>query len=277
MALFAGLLACLTLWWLSKNGNGLGRRLKRALGQGVGAVTGGTQTRTLGAVSLLAGGFLLLHGNLVLAALLGLSGVWMIEGQDSMTARLRRMIRPATAGRPRDSQKSRDPRDSHAPQAPPAPQDPYQSQDRRFRTTLIEAHLRPDGSLRTGRVTAGPLAGAWIDAMPNEAVVGLLRLCRVRDPMGFALLEPYLDRRAPGWRVDAERDRDPGPRRAPNPGAMTQEEAYQILGLQRGATAEQIRTAHRSLMKRAHPDQGGSAEGAARVNAARDRLLNRHR
>jgi curved DNA-binding protein CbpA len=58
---------------------------------------------------------------------------------------------------------------------------------------------------------------------------------------------------------------------------MTQEEAYEILGLQRGATAEQIRSAHRSLMKRAHPDQGGSAEGAARVNAARDRLLNRHR
>jgi curved DNA-binding protein CbpA len=58
---------------------------------------------------------------------------------------------------------------------------------------------------------------------------------------------------------------------------MTQEEAYQVLGLQRGATAEEIRSAHRSLMKRAHPDQGGSAERAARINAARDRLLNRHR
>lgn len=266
MALFAGLLACLTLWWLSKNGNGLGRRLRRALGQGIGAVTGGT--RTLGAVSLLAGGFLLLHGNLVLAALLGLSGVWMIEGQESMTARLRRMVRPGTANKPRTSQ---DPGPS------PAPQDPYETQDRRFRTTLIEAHLRQDGSLRTGRVTAGPSAGAWIDAMPNEAVIGLLRLCRVRDPLGVALLEPYLDRRAPGWRVDAERNRNPGPRSASNPGALTQEEAYQILGLQRGATTEQIRTAHRTLMKRAHPDQGGSAEGAARVNAARDRLLNRHR
>ena len=95
MALFAGLLACLTLWWLSKNSDGLGRRLRRALGQGLGAVMGGT--RTLGAVSLLAGGFLLLHGNLVLAALLGLSGVWMIEGQESMTARLRRMMRSGSA------------------------------------------------------------------------------------------------------------------------------------------------------------------------------------
>lgn len=252
MVLFAGLLACLTLWWLSKNG-GLGRRLKRGLGAGLAAALGGARLQTFGAFALLAAGFLLLRGNFVLAALLGLSGVWLIEGQAAMTARLRRFIRPGPGQGARDAE------------------------DRRFRTTLIDALLRPDGSLRTGRVIAGPGAGTWLDAMPTGAVVELLRLCRLRDAAGAALLEPYLDRRSPGWRVDAEGDRDPRPRRPPNPGAMTQEEAYQVLGLQRGATAEEIRSAHRSLMKRAHPDQGGSAERAARVNAARDRLLNRHR
>ncbi len=253
MALFAGLLACLTLWWLSKNSGGLGRRLRRGLRAGLDAARGRARLPTFGTFALLAAGFLLLRGNIVLAALLGLSGVWMIEGQAAMTARLRRLIRPRSGDRPRDPQ------------------------DRRFRTVLIDALLRPDGSLRTGRVIAGPGAGAWLDSMPTGAVVELLRLCRIRDAAGAALLEPYLDRRAPGWRVDAEGDRDPRPRRPPHPGTMTQEEAYEILGLQRGATAEQIRSAHRSLMKRAHPDQGGSAEGAARVNAARDRLLNRHR
>jgi hypothetical protein len=253
MALLAGLLVCLSLWWLSKNRDGLGRRLRRALGQGVGAALGRARLPVFGAFALLAAGFLLLHGNLVLAALLGLGGVWMIEGQVAMTERLRRVIRPAPG------------RDARSPQ------------DRRLRTILIDAWLQPDGSLRTGQVMAGPGAGAWLDAMPTGAVVELLRLCRLRDAAGAALLEPYLDRRAPGWRVDAQRDRDPRPGGAPNPGAMTQEEAYQVLGLQRGATAEQIRSAHRSLMKSAHPDQGGSAERAARVNAARDRLLNRHR
>ena len=58
---------------------------------------------------------------------------------------------------------------------------------------------------------------------------------------------------------------------------MTQEEAHQILGLQSGATLQQIRTAHRTLMKRWHPDQGGTVEGASRINAARDRLVSRHR
>lgn len=248
MVLFAVLLACATLWWLSKNGDGVGRRLGRAFGKGVGAVTGAVRPQKLGgAFALAAAGFLLLHGNLVLAALLGLGGIWMIEGQAAMTERLARLV------------KSR-----FGPGL-------------RHRTALLDVRLRPDGSIRDGRVTAGPGAGARLDALPAEILVALLQACRARDPEGAALLEPYLDRRAPGWRVDAERDRDPRPGRPAYPGSMTQEEAYQILGLQRGATAEQVRTAHRSLMKLTHPDQGGSADRAARVNAARDRLLNRHR
>lgn len=54
---------------------------------------------------------------------------------------------------------------------------------------------------------------------------------------------------------------------------MTIEEAYLVLGLNPGATREEIKAAHRNLIRRSHPDQGGTAYLAAKVNAAKDVLL----
>ena len=142
-----------------------------------------------------------------------------------------------------------------------------------IRTASIEL----DRKGREGTVLVGPHAGQRLSLVPVPDLVGLERLCREADPAGARLLQLYLDRRSPGWRVDAQRNADAGTGRATRPGTMTEEEAYQILGLERGATLEQVRAAHRALMLRLHPDQGGSAERAARVNAARDRLTHRHR
>ena len=69
-------------------------------------------------------------------------------------------------------------------------------------------------------------------------------------PRASRLFEAYLDRREPGWREDVEGDRDAGPRRPADAGAMTDEEAYQILGLPPGAGEAEIRAAHRRLMMR---------------------------
>lgn len=54
---------------------------------------------------------------------------------------------------------------------------------------------------------------------------------------------------------------------------MSREEAYQVLGLEPGASPERIRDEYRRLMKKMHPDQGGTNYLAARINEARKVLL----
>jgi hypothetical protein len=60
-------------------------------------------------------------------------------------------------------------------------------------------------------------------------------------------------------------------RAAPKPVPLS--EARQLLGVSEDASLEDIRAAHRRLISRVHPDAGGSAELANRVNAARDTLV----
>ena len=54
---------------------------------------------------------------------------------------------------------------------------------------------------------------------------------------------------------------------------LRRDEAYSVLGLNAGATADDIKAAHKRLIKQVHPDAGGSEYLAARINAAKDALL----
>jgi DnaJ family protein C protein 19 len=54
---------------------------------------------------------------------------------------------------------------------------------------------------------------------------------------------------------------------------MRASEARTLLGVGEGASLDDIRAAHRRLIARVHPDAGGSAGLATRVNAARDALI----
>jgi DnaJ domain len=145
----------------------------------------------------------------------------------------------------------------------------------RVRTAFIEMELDHDSGVMRGRILAGTHQGASLAALDPQTLIGLLGSM---DADSRKLLAAYLDRRQPGWRAHAQRDADAGEgRRAASTGKMTEEEAYQILGVQPGAGADDISRAHRSLMKKLHPDQGGSTYLAARVNEAKDVLLRRHR
>jgi hypothetical protein len=125
-----------------------------------------------------------------------------------------------------------------------------------------------------GRILAGQHEGVPLEALDIATLVGLLAGI---DEESRALLAAYLDRRDPRWRENADGDATAGQGPPSRSGKMTPEEAYQILGLEPGASAAEIGRAHRTLMKKLHPDQGGSTYLAARVNEAKDILLRRHR
>ena len=121
------------------------------------------------------------------------------------------------------------------------------------------ADLPDSGSTRSIRLTC---------SAPEE--------CHANDPDGVRLLEAYLDRRFPDWRTADQNDEPAHPEARSSSATMTKEEAYQVLGLPPGAGPDEVRRVHRTLMKKLHPDQGGSTYLAARVNQAKDTLLDRH-
>jgi DnaJ-like protein len=145
----------------------------------------------------------------------------------------------------------------------------------RVRSAFLEMELYHDTGAMRGRILAGQYEGLSLDALDAKTLIGFLGEI---DEESRDLLMAYLDRRQPRWREDVQADAATGQTRpARSTGKMTDEEAYQILGVHPGATAEEIGRAHRTLMKKLHPDQGGSTYLAARVNEAKDVLLRRHR
>lgn len=143
----------------------------------------------------------------------------------------------------------------------------------RVRSSFFEMELDHDTGKMRGRVLAGKYEGVTLEALDVTTLTSLLGEV---DEESRALLMAYLDRRDAGWREHAQGDAAAG-RAAPSTGKMSEQEAYQILGLQPGASARDISGAHRALMKKLHPDQGGSTYLAARVNEAKEILLRRHR
>jgi hypothetical protein len=146
-------------------------------------------------------------------------------------------------------------------------------QTSRVRSQFIDMMLDHDSGNLSGQIVAGPYAGHSLDEFDLSQLTAMISGF---DAESVSLLESYLDRRFPAWRQNAQGNAAGGQGRAAASGKMTNEEAYQILGLQPGAGRDEIGRAHRGLMKKLHPDQGGSTYLAARVNEAKDTLLRTH-
>jgi hypothetical protein len=236
VTLLYGILAVLLFWWLSKLFASANPKILAKV-----VKSGG------GVLSLGVAGLLMMRGRMDMALFMGGIGAWLLGWSATGPGGIRF----------------------------PWGQDAAATPGARSKVTsaLLAMELDHDSGAMTGTVSGGSFAGRNLDDLSLAEIGALMRECLARDPEGARLLEAYLDRRSPGWREDADRHRDAGQGRAPGTGAMTHQEAYEILGLQPGAGEEAIREAHRALMKRIHPDAGGTSGLAARVNQAKDVLL----
>jgi hypothetical protein len=142
------------------------------------------------------------------------------------------------------------------------------------RSAMVEMRLDHDSGAMTGSVLAGGYAGRALETLSRPELLGLWQELARDDPGGARLLEAYLDRRFAGWR-EADQGEAHGRGKGGAGGTMSRKEALEVLGLPEGASAADIIRAHRVLMKKLHPDHGGSTALAARVNQAKDVLMQR--
>jgi hypothetical protein len=141
-------------------------------------------------------------------------------------------------------------------------------------TAFLRMRLDHDTGTMSGTVLAGEFRGRELAELALPDLIQLWLSLRAEDTESVPLLEAWMDRRfGEAWRDAAAEaaGEEEGPRAAGGP--LSRADAYAILGLKDGASREEIREAHRRLMRAAHPDRGGSDWLAARINEARDVLL----
>lgn len=145
-----------------------------------------------------------------------------------------------------------------------------------MRTTYLKMVLDHDTGLFDGLVIKGTYRGTALSTMTLDE----LRLLQVEvspDPESVHILNTYLDHAHAGARREETGDAGANGKthqssRQAN-GGMGEEEARDLLGLSRGASADEIKASHRRLIKQVHPDHGGTDYLAHKINQAKDLLL----
>jgi hypothetical protein len=133
----------------------------------------------------------------------------------------------------------------------------------------LYSRARPRDLVKGMRFSGGVFLGLVTVAL---AITGRVGLAFLAAAGAWALLTgtmpPWMRFPQSGGNTGGSREAPPSRR-----GAMSHSEALKVLGLEEGATEEQIRAAHRRLILQIHPDKGGTSYLAAKINEAKDVLL----
>lgn len=134
-----------------------------------------------------------------------------------------------------------------------------------FRTQYLNAKLQFGRQVSVeGTVIDGPHAEKKLQELTNDELVELANFYKEKCKRSYYLILVMLQKSGTSQQHQQQ---------FVDNTALTREEAVQILGLQGEFTEEDIKLAHRKLMQKLHPDKGGNAWLASRVNLAKDLLL----
>lgn len=132
----------------------------------------------------------------------------------------------------------------------------------------LRLHIQHHDGYMHGEITAGPHRGRSLAQLSFAELIELHQLYLQRDQEAAALLASYLRQTYSQWQNPQERTTPPTPQEK-----LSREEALAILGLSEPVDIAQIIQTHRQLIQKLHPDRGGSDWLASRLNAAKERLL----
>ena len=147
------------------------------------------------------------------------------------------------------------------PSAPPAKSE--------IHSRFIHMVLFHDTGEMDGTVLEGQFKDARLSSLSLEQLLALLTEVS-SDADSQNLLHAYLDREHEDWNADASYQEAPA---SDGAGEMDEAQALDILGLEQGASPDDVKEAHKRMMQKVHPDRGGSTWLAAKTNAAKDYLL----
>ena len=138
-----------------------------------------------------------------------------------------------------------------------------------LRSESLEIKVNIGNGSIDGKVLKGEFAGQALSSLNREQLDPLLAQWRSNDPQAARLLSAYLARRFQSTGSEQYQQQYSQPDTA-----TATAEAWQILGLEEGASKEDIIKAHKRLIQKLHPDRGGNDYLAAKINAAKDTLIN---
>ena len=150
----------------------------------------------------------------------------------------------------------------------------YGSSTIRLQTAWLDVTIDRSTGTMDGTVRQGELEGRRLSQLDLSQLEKLLHVCQ-GDLQSASLLRAYMQRTHANWQT-GEGGGSAGTDDFED-SAMSTETAAQILGIPPNAPEADIRSAHRSLAQKLHPDRGGNDYLTRKINQARDILLKKYR